>query len=499
MKQERIYPKDWMEWHPYTRIGKTDRYYTNIANDIFKIIDQEFYAKDPFGEKEKMKRAACCITAYFEDIISKIGIWKAFTDECKRLYDSYLPFYQLTDEEYFNDEINVEDIRFLLWHHIQQTRDKSIINPENEAIEVVAQQIYELLSDEFETAPENEELQALFSQDKRYDSFAEYKEFLCWFHYHSYLNAFNNDELQKDLIDFLDEDSDQEPSMDFLRLLTYATTIFLSFTSRKNMLSLTSPKWLSLIYGPQYQQAEDFSNVELRKSAPYLFNSMDEKFIHVTNMDTDEKLCINRTSITPKTANSLVPDESVLNCTLVFYAGTWNEPGDLIVVKKDNSSLKEIQEEKEYHEKNEKAYNLFMEKSNGVPFAFFKSHEEYHNFVTQVLGLKLSDGYRLPKGAPQQLMIRVTRKEGLHFTGEGVACIKSPLNPFYDSEIAKEKAINFYANPSLSTFEFAYYLHEHQLLPDAGLKSINGHEYGAALLENNWDFIVRYFLQDFRP
>lgn len=67
--------------------------------------------------------------------ISKTGIWETFTAECKKQYGSYLPFYSINDD-YFPDEINPEDIRFLLWHHtLFLYRDERIINPESPDIE----------------------------------------------------------------------------------------------------------------------------------------------------------------------------------------------------------------------------------------------------------------------------------------------------------------------------------------------------------------------------
>lgn len=497
MKQNKIYPVDWMKWHPYTQTTAADRYYTNIANGIYKILNQKYFQDDSFGETETMQQAACCIAAYFEDVISQIGIWKAFTSECKCLYGKYLPFYWLTNKRYFNDEINVEDVRFLLWHHIQQTRTSSIVNPENPTIELVAQQIYELLEDEYEVAPENEQLQAFFSPDKRYESLPEYRKLLEWFHYHSYLNAFNYNEMNQEVQALIEECADENRSMEFTQMLTLTTASDLCFTSRKNLLSLTSPEWLSLIFGPKYQQATDFSEVKRKKHASYLFNSKDEKFIYVTDMETSEKLCINKASL--KTTENLVPNQSIFSSILIFYAGVWNQYGVFILYSEKDKVEKsqKTEEKKSCKQQNERAYNLFMEKNEGVPFTFFKSHEEHQHFITHVLGFGLPDDYRLPKDSPQKVLMIATREEGLYVTGEGIACIKSPLNPFYDPEIAKKEAFSFYVNPNLCPFEFACYLHEHRLLPDAGLKSVKGYEYGKTFLENNWDFFVRYFLQDY--
>ena len=111
------------------------------------------------NEEKDARYFSLCLTAWFEDVISQVGIWTTFTAACKKRYGNWLPFYPL-DENYYPDEINVEDIRFLLWHHIQfSSRDEGrIINPENPGIELIANELYCILDEIYETAPENERL-----------------------------------------------------------------------------------------------------------------------------------------------------------------------------------------------------------------------------------------------------------------------------------------------------------------------------------------------------
>ena len=44
---------------------------------------------------------------------------QAFILTHKELYGKYLPFYT-PDDHYYDDEVNLEDVRFLLWHYTQQ-------------------------------------------------------------------------------------------------------------------------------------------------------------------------------------------------------------------------------------------------------------------------------------------------------------------------------------------------------------------------------------------
>ena len=38
MKLRKIYPKEWIEYHPYTITDAVDRYYCNIVNKVLKVI-----------------------------------------------------------------------------------------------------------------------------------------------------------------------------------------------------------------------------------------------------------------------------------------------------------------------------------------------------------------------------------------------------------------------------------------------------------------------------
>jgi len=60
----------------------------------------------------------CC----FEDVISDLGLWRVFRDEHERMYGKRLPFYDLPDD-YFEEEINFEDVAFLIWYYLTCKQD----------------------------------------------------------------------------------------------------------------------------------------------------------------------------------------------------------------------------------------------------------------------------------------------------------------------------------------------------------------------------------------
>ena len=108
MKNIKIFPKDWLQLHPYKQSTPVDSYYTGIANRIYDIMEKTELVNS--FEGEETKQICIRMAAYFEDVISGMGIWRAFILTHKELYGKYLPFYT-PDDHYYDDEVNLEDVR----------------------------------------------------------------------------------------------------------------------------------------------------------------------------------------------------------------------------------------------------------------------------------------------------------------------------------------------------------------------------------------------------
>mgnify|MGYP000222972977 FL=1 len=109
MNKLQIYTNDWLKIHPYTAVQPSDSYFVNLSNKLYGACTLTTLP-DIFRKKLSMY-----IAAYLEDQISELGLWQSFTAEHKRLYGRYLPFYP-TNSNYVADEINEEDIRFIIWN-----------------------------------------------------------------------------------------------------------------------------------------------------------------------------------------------------------------------------------------------------------------------------------------------------------------------------------------------------------------------------------------------
>lgn len=415
MKNIKIYPKDWMQLHPYRQSDPTDLYYTNIANRIYDILVENNFANS--FEGDEVLQISIRMAAYFEDVISGLNIWRSFITEHKALYGKYLPFYT-PDDHYYDDEVNYEDIRFLLWHYTQQYRGErkgTFVSPDNAANGDAAGRIYQLFCDEWTTAPENERMQALFTPETRYEEEEQYDDLLYWFYDRCYLFTDSTRELTETVKDYWNMAQTDDKQI----ILVIHNS--LAHISKRAFLSYTSPKWLSLILPKEHPDYERFA-------------------------EEAEK------------------------------AQTFKEP-----------ISEELQ--KEIAENFEK----FTKASEGKPLVYIQSKEEMMDFFAKA-GINEE---RVDDNLPfRKLAVYATPDEGLQFLTSGLEYIKDENNPFYNQKEAENQAISFFMVPQCSLYLLKI-LERKGMLADAKAKSLIGEERSKAIIHENADFLMQYFLRNY--
>ena len=491
---KKIYPQKWLELHPYKQTNSVDQYYVGIANEIHKRLYSSTIA-DAFEEEENIRYTSLCLAAWFEDVISQTGIWQAFTAECRKRYGAYLPFYPIKGD-YFPDEINLEDIRFLLWHHIQYLcRGISAINPENPGIEQTAQEIYGLLAEEYETAPENERMQEfLYHSAMGEEDFFHYREILDWFHYQCYFNIENVAQCRDEAERLLD---DEKITPEMAETLIYATRTSLTFKGRRNLLSLTSPEWLALI-GNAHPEHQLWGKVKVRENSCYLLEKEDDRYLYVKDLCSEDEgeFKITKKSLNLSAIRSREVGKSTLICELIYFGNAWWQCGMLLENKYDQKMAEYVDDLTKQKEKtNEKAaFHDFIKASGGKSFVFWQSQEEISDFLLNKMDYNLKEGLDIPRiNTENGAMLMANPHTGLHIQFKLCECIKSPDNPNYNKEEAEKNAIMFIVNPNIIPYQLSCILQDEGMLPDAYLNSLQRKEYGQEFIRKNAHFLTDYF------
>ena len=490
MKRE-IFTKDWLELHPYKKADAVDQYYTNLANRIYEILYISLFV-DCFDDTKDAKHLALCIAAYFEDVISELGIWAAFTTECTRRYKKYVPFY-CTGGDYYQDDINIEDIEFLLWHHFQQSCfDTEAIAPFFRELDAAAPEIFDLLVSEFEKAPINERMVAFLCASPTSEKhFYDYRKVLEWFHYSCYFNVGNKERF----LDYLKKDmrSDNEHS-DIMR---YSVQIEHMMGSRRNLLALSSAEWLAKI-SKQHRAHKLWTNIDFRNARFFSVEKEDQENIYVKDLFLDDILKVTKESLTLDNFDRFINGKELIVTTLFKFGNAWWQNGALVSYPQDKGLAKKVKEEKDkfFHTNDIRNYSLIKNTGNAHKILFLKSNQEllalYHS-----AGYKMAPGLDFPDTDEDGVVVSGSPYTGMNMAYHIAYCIYSKKNPFYNPAKAEDGAIDIITgNGHVFPYEIVCHLIDKHMLPDANIfpKIYDNKELAIRITQENLQFLADYHL-----
>ncbi len=503
---KKIYPQQWLYFHPYTKTDAVDRYYCDIVNKLMKVIyEYDVMAGDPMAEEGIYKDAAIFIGAWFEDVISQTGIWQVFTSECEKRYGSRLPFYDL-DDEYYYDEINIEDIRFILWHSFQSwNMGVKVYNPENKGLENLAKAIYDILDKEYETAPENERLQEFFDfSNIEEGDYLKYRNKIEWFFMNCYINIGCYEDylcsMDEIMSEYEDDDSMDERTKD---IMLYSKRINTVLMGRTPLLGITAPEYIKLIQ--EYNKADHnayYMNIGSVNEAMYTVESeTNEYFVFKSLIEDNTYYKVTKESLELNSQRP-VPGDTLVTSTLFKYGEYWYHNGAMMNYRiSENPGMKEkFKELKSTLGPNnqEKVYKDFIKATKGKQFMFFKDVDEMVSFIEKKIKYKKTSDLDFSTLGDGLVMLSATPKNGLCFMKNLCDCVASPDNPYYNQEQAEKKAMGLLTDKNSIPYEMSCYLLDNGCLKDAGLNSILGAEHGRELVRKNAQFLMDYFFNKCR-
>lgn len=501
--KKNIFTQEWMSMHPYKKADDVDLYYTNLANKIYNALDSACFTHQ-FKEVQEAKYLALCITAYFEDVISGTGIWKAFTTECKKRYGVYVPFYQegtayenslahkngIEDRAYDQDDINIADIKFLLWHHSQQSITQTeILPPLFGSMEIAAKLTYDVLDAEYETAPENERLHKFVCDiptDEK--NFYEYRNVLEWFHYGCYFHIGNRER-------FIFEVRQAIASGGYTELAEYAARMMHMVDSRNNLLALTSAEWLAKV-SEMHPAHRLWTDIEYRESRLYAVKKEDAEYIYVKDLLQNDTIKVAKASLNVDDYTPFLKGEKLMFAAMFRFGGAWWQYGVMADCENDKAAKKAIQDNRDRfnHKKQLHDYSLLKDNGYGAQFLFANSIKDVKEFYKEI-GYKDEINVRQPNGSGG-IIVYGSPYTGLHITFGLAHCICSPDNPFYDSERAEINCFDIISGRGHAfPYEIVCMLIAGNMLPDANMFSSKYvKEIGKRITQENLQFLADYYL-----
>ncbi len=502
-----IFTQEWMAMHPYKKPDTVDQYYTELANEIYQALDKACFTHS-FKNVEDAKQLALCIAGYFEDIISDTCIWKTFTAECKKRYGVYIPFYENekdfinnslceNDPAYDPSEINYADIKFLCWHHYQQSSYVQEAVPFLfGTLELAARMVYNVLDREYETAPENERLHDFFCElptDK--DKFYEYRDVLAWFHYGCYFNINNLQRLQLELENL------SRSLQGFNEMIGYSIQIEHTMNSRNNLLAFTSAEWLAKV-SEHHAAHKLWTDIDYKSTRAFKMEKEDEKYFYLKDLydeDSTEEgnlVKVLKESTQIEDASAFLSGEQILVTNLFKFGGEWWQTGSLLnPLYAENKERIEEEKARLNHKQVLHDYNLLKAKGYGDKFVFLENVKILKEFLKEI-GFELSPGIKFPSKSEKGIIVCGTPYTGINISFGMAHCIASPENPYYNAERAAQDSFNIISgNGYPFPYETVCKLIDSDMLPDANVfTSRYVKEEGLKITQANLQFLADYYL-----
>lgn len=478
---------EWKVGHIWSISTPSDAYYTKLVNRIYDYLC--FDTIDPRFTIFDLREIALSIGYYFEDVISDLGIWRTFVTLHKELYGSYLPFYEINEEEYLLDEINLEDVNFLLWLGVQQHCENTIVNPENPGLTALANQLYNFLDKEFDKAPINTKLLKEMLHPRYFANFYMLKEWCCQLQNSTYIfqdtNIFaHENEIEVNIKRYFGENDS---------VLGYTINSILSLRSKIGPLAMTTPQWLAryLKLKGMDSEADITASIECLPATVYLLKKYDAEQVTLQSAEGNKYL-LDRNSF-----SELL--DSTLDSSKTFMASLarsnssplWQVCGGSLWMASDEDFCIIKNEHKRRVETRKIILNKVLAANDNYPLLYFKDYCEMKQAFDTYLGLS-EEFVDLKEMEHTKLIAMFIHSNGEICIMPGQAAnIKDPRNPYYDQQKADKEALSLIFAPKMITSEAAHYLVAHNLLPDARINSVRSPERGRQLVQKNIDFWMR--------
>ena len=485
------------------KVMRSDVYYVQLANNVLRVLIRNKSVLESFGPNLPVTMAVR-LTAYFEDVVSRIGLFAAFRRIHLRISGRKLPFFAIDDDDYYDDEVNAPDIMFILWCTIQEmlnererNNDVRFVNPDNSLIVLLGKQIAELLEDEYETAPENAELYEMV-HGVDHNDFFRVRELLKWVHYGSYLSMNHPTErLSDEVADLVNNGTDWHK--EHFRALGYGMEMSRIFNKSCSPIAVSA---IELLREATTEEGllKTLDEMRYRVIECYVIVESGGEVMKVSPVGKREEVFeVARRSFD---ANIDAGKGMVLMSALVRFNGLWFANGTVLTGEsnRDDDSPLDLDDPDALTKENAAfTYENIMRYTGDNPLVFFRNFNEYADFWTKVFPtFKSFADSRHPLEYAKNgtnLLFFTDPTLGTVLVPDAAKWVKSPDNKLYVEKDAESHALSILVGSTPMPLQLISYLLKNNLLPDAATKNVVATRGKEIVGENQW-FIVRFFQPD---
>lgn len=292
MNLEKFISINWyIDRKPYKISTEIDLFYLRICRDLFILIDRLVHKHQDVVEMDQddCREMAYIFTAYFEDQVSEIGLWKALTELHKKHFGKRVPFFDpevlRQQEEYFGD-ILPADIHYLAYisyrNMLTFDDDKPVVMFNTPFLLELTECVFDYLEareEVFVTDFYNEFLQPE-------SDILKFKYQLNWFVYKSYLTGL---EFSRKLDDHSWNLSEQETGDEEIRSMIYAEQDRLLFEVPSSLTAFFPIDILAGVMRCNEKKKQEISNLKWRPHGIFQIKKETTEFYHFFHTATGEE------------------------------------------------------------------------------------------------------------------------------------------------------------------------------------------------------------------
>lgn len=321
--RKKIYLDTWLNLKPYDKQAPTDKYYLRLCNEVYDVLRQDDFliSSELKLSESRIQSLACFLTCYFEDLVSGTNVWNSFVRKHQELYGRLIPFYAV-DETYVEEEINLEDVMFLIWYFLDLDVLGKFLSPHHIMFFNLGNAVFPIFEKAWEYAPENVYLRSFYEMDPTNTNYYDARRLMDRILYETYLFAV-------DMLDVLDDDVTALIEIAERDKLAKSMLIDLYKDVRDDvtlgqptkLLSRYAKDWVMDILGPEHPVTAACREMSPRVKGSFLYKGQDEETVELEYIATGHRFLMTKKSF--DYSDELVEVDTIVNIGLVRWEGVW--------------------------------------------------------------------------------------------------------------------------------------------------------------------------------
>ena len=266
-------------------------------------------------------------------------------------------------------------------------------------------------------------------------------------------------------------------------------------------LALYVKDWMHAIVPADSEAAGLYLGIDARPSLFWLVKAIDGNGMTLDCLQRDECITVDKAMF--KDAEKFTAGKTVINSGFVSYGGRWYVSGIVAVSDTDDPRLKNVRKapsKAQLAEVHRNVCHQFLEVNGGQHLAFFADFAGMSAFFTDKMKWPANDALEKQLGKSRNFVLFADEDKGVTIATNIAEYIKADGNPLYNKAEAEKQSVLIFINKGQCPIDLLEFLVDEGMLPDANFPTYgNTHnvKVGKRLLQDNWDFIARMFLNEF--